>query len=72
MPDNREDEKRRATTVTVQNEAMLEGVVLTRCYFECPRCMSLKPARDFGLRLVEGRTLRNQSHCRACRSEQQT
>ncbi len=68
MADNRDD-KAAATTIDMR-ELKVEEVRLTRVYFECPRCMAIKPGQDFGLRLEDGKRLRNQSHCRACRSEQ--
>ena len=60
--------KRAATTIDVEATGA-ESIRLTRCYFECPRCLAVKPAQDFGLRL-DGSCLRNQSHCRLCRADQ--
>ena len=45
------------------------GVVLTNAKFKCTGpCGKWKPAAKFGLRKMRNGTVRNQAHCKDCRS----
>lgn len=46
----------------------ITGVVLVGAMFHCSFCGALKPADQFGLRLMEDGTVRNQAQCGPCRN----
>ena len=56
-------------TVELMTEAKIAGVRLHGAMFQCTKCGALKPATDFGLRLMTDHIVRNQSQCVSCRSK---
>lgn len=61
MSDKTQNQERVATRYE------FHGVILHGAYFACTRCGQLKPAKDVGLRLYNGK-VRNQPQCNNCRS----
>ncbi len=43
-------------------------VIISGAFFVCPRCGSLKPGSEFGLRFMDKRYVRNQAQCKMCRA----
>lgn len=46
---------------------LIKKVVITGAMFHCTKCGALKPATEFGLRLMADGVVRNQAQCISCR-----